>query len=107
MRVTDAISSTGLLTATLRWTPPRNAVTITLRYASALIAKNSWTSASLFADALPGNTNLITVTIPYVDGIVFFALKSQNVDGAWSELSNNAFWPSQKQYLPLTAKRYE
>jgi hypothetical protein len=107
LRVTEAISSTGILTATLSWTPPRDAATITLRYASNVITENSWASASLLADALPGSTRLFTETIPYDDGVVFFVLRSQNVDGAWSGLSNNAFWPSQKQYLPLTAKRYE
>jgi hypothetical protein len=107
LRVTEAISSTGLLTVTLSWTPPRNAVTVTLRYAGDPITENSWASASLLTDSLPGSTSLVTEAIPYQGGIVFFVLRSQNVDGIWSELSNKAFWPSQKQYLPLTATRFE
>jgi hypothetical protein len=39
--------------------------------------------------------------VPYSGGTVYFALKSQNAQGEFSILSNNAFWPGWDVYLPL------
>ena len=101
LRVTQAITATGTLTATLRWTAPTNAVTYTLRYSGTLISEANWAGATLLTDTLPGSTETYTATVPYASGIVYFALKSQNAEGDWSSLSNNAFWPHFDVYLPL------
>jgi hypothetical protein len=42
--------------------------------------------------------------VPYGGGTLYFALKSQNAEGAYSILSNNAFWPHWDVYLPLIRK---
>ena len=54
--------------------------------------------------ALPGSAEAFTATVSYVGGIVYLALKSQNADGAWSPLSNNAFWPHWDVFLPLVTR---
>ncbi|GAB4526288.1 MAG: hypothetical protein Kow0063_00380 [Anaerolineae bacterium] len=105
LRVTQAITSAGTLTATLAWTAPPGAVTTTLRYAEALISEANWASALLITDTLPGSAETFTATVPYGGGTAYFALKSQNSGGDWSGLSNNAFWPAWDVYLPLVLKR--
>jgi hypothetical protein len=40
----------------------------------------------------------------YTSGAVYFALKSQNAQGDWSALSNNAFWPHRDVLLPLVLR---
>jgi hypothetical protein len=104
LRVIRAVTATGTLTATLRWTAPANAVTTTLRHSGTLITEANWASASLLADTLSGTTQTYTATVAYTGGIAYFALKSQNAEGAWSALSNNAFWPPQAVYLPLVMR---
>jgi len=104
LRVTAAITHTGTLTATLGWTAPADAVTITLRYNDTLITQANWTSAPLLTDALPGSAETYTATVPYDGSTVYFALKSQNAAGDWSNLSNNAFWPHWDVFLPLVTK---
>jgi hypothetical protein len=99
LRVTSAITTTGVLTATLRWTAPANAVTTTLRYSRTLITEANWNSASLF-DSVSGVVNVYTGAVPYTGNPVYFALKSQNSAGD-SALSNAAFWPHLATYLPL------
>ena len=103
LRVTQATGS-GPLTATLRWTAPTNAITTTLRYSNALITSANWNSATLLTDTVPGSANIYTATVPYSGGTLYFALKSQNAEGAYSALSNNAFWPRWDVYLPLVSK---
>ncbi len=103
LRVTRAVTASGTLTATLRWTAPTNAVTISLRYSTTLIAQANWDSASVLTSTLPGSATAFTATIPYSGGTAYFALKSQN-DGGWSALSNNAFWPHRDVYLPLVLR---
>ena len=44
--------------------------------------------------------------VDYTDGILYLALRSQNSEGAWSELSNDTFWPRLDVYLPLVMKNY-
>jgi len=104
LRLTEAISATGTLTATLRWTAPADAVTNTLRYSGTLIAEANWADALVLTDTLPGSTESYTATVPYDGNTVYFALKSQNAEGDWSDLSNNAFWPYWNVYLPLVLR---
>jgi hypothetical protein len=104
LRVTRAITTTGTLTATLRWTAPANAVTTTLRCSDTLITEANWTSALLLTSTLSGTTQSYTATAAYTGGMAYFALKSQNTEGAWSALSNNAFWPRRDVYLPLVTR---
>lgn len=104
LRVTRAVTDTGTLTATLRWTAPANAVTTTLRYSDTLITEANWASALLLTDALPGSAETYTATVSYDGGTVYFTLKSQNVQRDWSDLSNNGFWPLWNLSLPFVIK---
>ena len=103
LRVTRAVTASDVLTATLRWTAPTNALTTTLRYSGTLITAANWNGASLLTDNLAGTANNFTATVPYDSGTIYFALKTQNGTG-WSPLSNNAFWPQQSVYLPVILK---
>jgi hypothetical protein len=49
---------------------------------------------------LPGGTGTISATVPYSGGSLFFALRSQGTGGEWSPVSNNAFWPQKRLFLP-------
>jgi hypothetical protein len=104
LRVTYAITATGTLTATLRWTAPANAMTTTLRYSGTLITEANWASAFLLTNTLSGTAQTYTVTVAYTSGRAYFALKSQNAEGVWSALSNDAFWPRQGIYIPLITR---
>jgi len=104
LRVTDAIMAANMLTATLRWTAPLNAITTTLRYSRTLIAEANWASATLLTGTLSGSAALYTSNVPYNSGTIYWAHKSQNVEGDWSALSNNTFWPRFEVYLPLVRK---
>ena len=55
---------------------------------------------NLLDDDFPGGTEAYPGVFPYYGGIVYLALKSEKVEGAWSKLYNIAFWPSQNPYLP-------
>jgi hypothetical protein len=103
LRVTRAITVSNILTATLRWTAPANALTTTLRYSGTLITAANWNNATLLISNLSGAANIYTATVPYTGGTIYFALKTQNGTG-WSPLSNNAFWPQQSVYLPIILK---
>jgi hypothetical protein len=100
LRVTQAITGSGTLTATLAWTPSGDAVTTTLRYRAGPITEANWNSATLLTGTLPGGQNSYNATLPYPSGPVYFALKTQDSDGDWSDISNNAFWPHREVYLP-------
>ncbi len=104
LRVTNAIAGTGVLAATLGWTPPLNAITTTLRYSAAPITQANWAGAALLTDSLPGTQGTFTAALPYTAGTVYFALKTQGEQGEWSGLSNNAVWPHLDVYLPLVMK---
>ena len=107
LRVAYAITTTNILTATLRWTAPQNAVTTTLRYSTTRISESSWENASLLTNTLPGDISTYTTALPYEnEGNLYFALKSQNAEGVWSALSNNAFWPYRNFFLPLVLRTY-
>lgn len=104
LRVTHAVTGTGTLTGTLLWTAPTDAITYSLRHSSALINETNWASATVVSvpfAATPGSTEWLTAPVPYTGGTVYFALKSQNGEGDWSDLSNNGFWPHFDVYLPL------
>jgi hypothetical protein len=103
LRVTTASTSPGALDATLRWTAPADADTIVLRHSNALITESNWNSATLL-DTLPGNAETYEATVSYGGGTAYFALKSENAEGGWSDLSNNAFWPHQDVFLPIVLK---
>ena len=103
LRVTRAITASNVLTATLRWTAPANALTTTLRYSGTLITAANWNNAALLTGNLSGATNIYTATVPYTGGTIYFAHKAQNGTG-WSPLSNNAFWPQELVYLPVILK---
>jgi hypothetical protein len=100
LRVTGIITASNVLTATLRWTAPANALTTTIRYSGTLIIATNWNNAPLLIDKLSGAANTFTATVPYNSGTIYFALESQNGTG-WSALSNNAFWPQHIVYLPV------
>ena len=55
------------------------------------------------SNASPG-TAQTGATVPDGGDTVYFALKTQNALGAWSALSNNAFWPRWDVWLPLTLR---
>lgn len=103
LRMTRAIASSTVLTATLRWTAPVNALTTTLRYSGTLITAANWNNATLLTGNLSGTANIFTATVPYAGGTIYFAHKAQNSTG-WSPLSNNAFWPQRVVYLPVILK---
>jgi hypothetical protein len=106
--VTHAPSGSSVLTPTLRWTAPINALTYTLRYADTPISESDWESAAdipvPFMASAPGTTESLAAPVPYTGGALYFALKSQSAGGNWSALSNNAFWPYTSVWIPLVLK---
>jgi PKD repeat protein len=104
LRIVHAQVDTSTLTALLRWTPLPQDVTTTLRYAPTLITEGTWTAATFISDSLPGSTDNFTANVQYAGGTVYFALKSQDANGTWLGLSNNAYWPSFEVYLPLVMR---
>ena len=99
--VSQAITSTNTLTATLTWTPLTEAVTTTLRTADIFITAENWGSVALLTDSLAGGESSYQAAVPYTGGTVYFALKSQNGAGDWSPLSNITFWPRHDVFLPI------
>jgi hypothetical protein len=104
LRVSQAITGTGWLTATLRWTAPTGAVTTTVRYAYTPLTEDTWGSAVVITDTLPGSADTLTAGLAYSGGVVYFALKGQTANGGWTALSNNAFWPHRDVYLPIISR---
>lgn len=105
LRVAHTLTDTTMLTATLSWSAPPSAVTCTLRYSGSLINAGNWIAATVLTDALPGNTSVHTVAVPYSGGSVYFALKYLSTHGGESSVSNNAFWPRWDIYLPLVLRQ--
>ena len=101
LRISAVVTSADALTATLTWTPPEGDVATTLRYSGAWITEENWGAAHLLTDALDGDVSAFTAAVPYSGDPIYFAHRWQNAAGAWSGLSNNAFWPSFPLYLPL------
>ncbi len=108
LRVTDAQPTGGTapftVTLTLGWTPPASAVTTTLRYAASPITEQSWDAATPLAEALPGDQTSYTDDFLYTGGTLYFALKTEDAGGQVSALSNLAFWPQKRIYLPLVLR---
>ena len=105
LRVTQASTGAGTVTATLRWTAPSGAVRTVLRYARNRITEANWASATPVIANLPGSADTYTATVPYSGSTLYFALKTQAVGGGWSGLSNNAPWPLWEVTLPLVTKQ--
>jgi hypothetical protein len=105
LRVTSAVTSTGVLTAVLTWSAPTDAITATLRYSETLIAGSGWDSAALLTDTLPAAAETYMVVVPYTGETVYFALRTLGAGGQ-SDLSNNAFWPAIDIHLPLVSRDY-
>jgi hypothetical protein len=101
LRVTEAITTTGSISITLRWSPPTGAISQTIRYSSEPITESNWESATLLTDELCGCAEEHQALIPYVGGTLYFAQKGFNEEGGWSAISNNAFWPSFEIFLPI------
>ncbi|MFZ6028728.1 MAG: DUF4091 domain-containing protein [Chloroflexota bacterium] len=104
LRIGQIVTGTGTLTATLTWTPLPDAVTAALRYADAPITEDTWPNATVLADSLAGDQHSYQAVLPYTGGNLYFALKSQDATGAWSPLSNLAFWPHCDIFLPLVRR---
>jgi len=104
LRVGYAVADSTTLTATLTWTPPVEAITATLRYSGVFISEENWAGAALLTDDLAGSASTFVAVVPYGGGRVYFAHRWQDATGAWSRLSNNAFWPSFPLYLPLVMR---
>lgn len=105
LRVSNVVTATGVLTAALSWTPPSDALTVTLKYAAAPITTGTWDTANIFAAAILPSVAIYTGQVnPYTGGVVYFALRAQNNSGP-SALSNNAFWPAKNVYLPLILRQ--
>jgi hypothetical protein len=100
LRIRQASLDAGQLTVSLEWTPPSQASLINLRDSNAPVADSNWDSAGPMSGDLPGGTGTFTATIPYSSGSLFFALRYQDTGGEWSPVSNNAFWPQKRLYLP-------
>jgi hypothetical protein len=100
LRLTNVIAASNVLTGTLVWTAPGNALTTTLRCSTGPITPANWPAATPLGGSLPGATQQLSATVPYTGGKLYFALKSANAGGE-SPLSNLAFWPMNKLVLPL------
>ena len=103
LRVVGAVTHTGTLTVTLRWTPPVDAVTSTLRYSSTLISEAAWNTGIVLTDALPGAIGFHTATVPHSGATWFFALRTEGV-GGMSGVSSNVLWPRDAVYLPAVLR---
>jgi hypothetical protein len=101
LQVTQAITTTGSVTITLKWSPTPKAESQTIRYATVPITPTNWGDSYILVGDLAGSESSITATIPYSSGMLYFAHKSYNPTGGWSRLSNNAYWPHYDVYLPL------
>ena len=101
LRVTQALTSTQVITITLGWSPPTGTLSQTIRYAHVPITAANWDHATLLTNDLTGNASSYTFAIPYSQGTHYFAQKSYNIEGGWSALSNNAYWPSFEIYLSI------
>jgi hypothetical protein len=101
LRLNQANAADGTLSFTLAWTPPATATTAAVRYAESPITAATWDSAAHLAEALPGGQSSFSGSLPYTGGTVYFAMRVQNKQGEWSEVSNLAFWPSYDVSLPI------
>ncbi len=109
LQVTDVITGNGVLTTTLNWNAPTNAVTYTLYISDALITESNFGNAISvtvpFTAANAGMPESFTTPVAYAGAPLYFAIRSQNQFGDWSFVSNNAFWPHWNIYLPVILKQ--
>jgi len=101
LRVSQAVVSGDTVTLTLVWTAPLGAESQTLRYAPSSINEQTWAAATVLAEGLGGSTTTFSANIPYNGQTLYFAQKGYNIEGGWSLVSNNGFWPTFETYLPL------
>ncbi len=100
LRLVQGAVAGGTLHLSLRWQPSAAAASATLRYLNLPITEANWGSAATLAAALPGSQSSYSGSLPNPAGRVYFALKTQNSQGEWGPLSNNAFWPVFDLRLP-------
>ena len=101
LRVTEAFTDSITLRATLRWTAPSDAVTTTLHYSDTAITETNWYESILLTNTLPGESEIYNAVVPDFGKTTYFSLKTQNVQGIWSPISNNAYWPEYNAWFPL------
>lgn len=99
LRVTEAVIGPETVAVTLRWTPPPGAASAVLRYSPAPILESNWNAAVHLTGVSATSANHVAV-LPYIRGKLYFAYKSQNSAGVWSDLSNIASWPVGELFLP-------
>lgn len=104
LRLTNATPGSGSVSVTLRWTPTAVAQSQEIRYATTPITAATWAGATPVGAALPGAQNTLSATVPYAGGTVYFAQKTLNGQGDWSELSNPTFWPQNTIHLALVRR---
>ncbi len=100
LRLTGVLTASNMLTGTLSWTAPGNALTITMRYSASVITPANWAAAIPVGAPLAGTTHVLSASVPYTGGKLYFALRSANAGGELG-LSNLAFWPINRLALPL------
>jgi len=100
LRLTGVLTASNVLTGTLVWTAPGNALTTTVRYSAGPITPANWPVAIALGAPLAGSAHLLSTSVAYSGGKLYFALRSANAGGA-SGLSNLAFWPINELDLPL------
>jgi hypothetical protein len=100
LHIRQASLGAGQLTVSLQWTPPAQIDLQNLRFSSAPIMDTNWGSANTLPGDLSGATSAYTTTIAYGGDTVFFALRTRGSNGEWSPVSNNAFWPQIRIFLP-------
>jgi hypothetical protein len=100
LRLTGVNTANNVLTATVTWTGPPGALTTTVRYSASPITPANWPAASAFGGPVLGAAHVLSASVPYSGGQLYFVLKSAN-SGGESALSNLAFWPENWLYLPV------
>jgi thermitase len=101
LRITHAAAGEGILTVTLRWSAPTVADTFEIRYGRSALNLSNWPNSDVVIGSLPGSVNQYIATVPFSGDTVYFGLRSRTASGTLSGPSNNAFWPSRNQFLPL------
>ena len=72
LQVTQVLTSTGIVTVTLGWSSPSDAISQTIRYAQDPITTSNWDEATLLTDVLTGSASSYTAAIPYTNGTRLF-----------------------------------
>jgi len=101
LHITQAVTDTTTLTATLSWSTPCAADLVALRTAATPIDDVNWEAAVVLSDSVSGTTTTYTAVVPFSGDTVYFALKPDYTGGSPGTASYNAFWPSLTLILPL------